>query len=59
MQCAPSAQGCGGGWTEVAYGYVHAAGGLETDSAYPYSSFYGVTGTCDVVPSSEVVTVNR
>jgi C1A family cysteine protease len=57
-QCAPIAQGCGGGWTEVAYGYVHAAGGIETDDAYPYTSYNGVTGTCHVEKSQEVVTVN-
>lgn len=57
VQCAPIAQGCSGGWTEVAYSYVHAAGGIEQDSAYPYSSFYGVTGTCAVVPSAEVIAV--
>ena len=57
-QCAPIAQGCGGGWTEVAYGYVKKAGGIETDAAYPYTSYLGVTGECHVEKSQEVVTVN-
>lgn len=57
-QCAPIAQGCGGGWTEVAFSYVHAAGGIEQESAYPYTSYYGVTGTCHSEKSQEVVTVD-
>jgi len=54
-QCAPIAQGCGGGWTEVAYGYVKSAGGLETEADYPYTSYYGQTGTCHLNKADEVI----
>ena len=57
VQCAPIAQGCGGGWTEVAYGYVHVAGGIEQESAYPYTSSDGITGQCKVDASQEVISV--
>jgi len=36
-------EGCSGGDTVTAYQYVMAAGGLETESAYPY---LGVDSTC-------------
>jgi len=54
-QCDNAAFGCGGGWTETAYGYVIKEGGLATESAYPYSSYLGVTGTCHSSSSNEVV----
>ena len=57
VQCDTKAFGCGGGWTESAYGYVKNAGGLEQDSDYPYSSYQGVTGTCKVNKADFKVTV--
>ena len=45
-QCDTTSSGCNGGWTEHAYNYVKKAGGIETDSAYPYTSYQGVTGQC-------------
>jgi len=45
-QCDKTSSGCNGGWTEHAYNYVKNAGGIETDSAYPYTSYQGVTGSC-------------
>jgi len=45
-QCDTTSSGCNGGWTEHAYNYVKKAGGIETDSAYPYTSYQGVTGSC-------------
>lgn len=56
-QCADFAYGCGGGWTEVAYGYVASAGGIEQDSDYPYTSYYGTTGTCKADTSDMVIGV--
>jgi C1A family cysteine protease len=38
--------GCEGGDTPGAYYYIYEAGGLVSDSTYPYSSYYDVTGTC-------------
>eukprot|EP00621_Florenciella_sp_RCC1693_P016160 CAMPEP_0182553138 /NCGR_PEP_ID=MMETSP1323-20130603/49330_1 /TAXON_ID=236787 /ORGANISM="Florenciella parvula, Strain RCC1693" /LENGTH=556 /DNA_ID=CAMNT_0024764851 /DNA_START=37 /DNA_END=1708 /DNA_ORIENTATION=+ len=55
-QCDSTSDGCGGGWTENAYSYVQKAGGLTTDSIYPYPkscSSLGVTGSCQSVSSSD------
>jgi len=57
-QCASAAYGCGGGWTEVAYGYVKSAGGISQDSDYPYTSYQGVTGTCHADSSDFVISVS-
>lgn len=57
--CDNAAYGCGGGWTEVAYGYVKTAGGLELESNYPYTSgTFGITGICKEDSSKFVVTVD-
>lgn len=56
-QCATTAYGCNGGWTEVAYAYVHSVAGLVTDSSYPYTSYQGVTGQCKVDLSQAVIGV--
>jgi len=45
-QCDTRSSGCNGGWTERAYDYVKSAGGIETNSDYPYTSYQGVTGSC-------------
>jgi len=57
-QCATKAQGCNGGWTEVAYDYVKNAGGIVTEATYPYTSYQGVTGTCRVDTSKAVIKVS-
>jgi len=54
-QCTTGAFGCGGGWTETAYGYVKNAGGLVTESEYPYTSYYGVTGKCNANTNNAIV----
>lgn len=56
-QCATGAYGCSGGWTESAYKYVHNAGGIVTDSVYPYTSYQGRTGTCSVDVNQAVIGV--
>jgi C1A family cysteine protease len=56
-QCTNGAFGCGGGWTESAYTYIKNAGGLEQDSDYPYTSYFGQTGTCHADSSLEVVSL--
>jgi C1A family cysteine protease len=61
-QCDATAFGCGGGWTEHAYSYVSRAGGIETESNYPYpdSMFYtGTTGSCSSNSKDFVVTVDN
>jgi len=57
VQCDTTSYGCSGGWTEHAYNYVKKAGGIETESAYPYSSYYGTTGTCKVDSTKFVIAV--
>lgn len=57
-QCDGTSYGCNGGWTESAYSYVKSAGGIAQDSAYPYTSYYGTTGTCKSDSSDFVVTVS-
>lgn len=57
VQCDGTSYGCNGGWTEHAYSYVERAGGLETESAYPYTSGTGITGQCKVDTSAYAVKV--
>jgi C1A family cysteine protease len=57
-QCDTTSSGCNGGWTERAYSYVTKAGGIETDSAYPYTSYQGVTGQCHSSASQYVIGVS-
>jgi C1A family cysteine protease len=56
--CDTKSQGCNGGWTERAYDYVKSAGGIETNSDYPYSSYQGTTGSCKAVSSKYVIKVS-
>jgi len=58
VQCDKTSYGCSGGWTERAYSYVQRTGGIEQNADYPYSSYYGVTGSCSVDTSSFAVTVS-
>ena len=60
-QCDSTSYGCQGGWTENAYSYVKSAGGIETESQYPYPSAaanYGITGSCSSSSSGFKVKVN-
>jgi C1A family cysteine protease len=49
--------GCDGGDTGYAYYYVYENGGLELNASYPYTSYWGTTGTCDSDSKDYVVTV--
>jgi len=57
-QCDKTSLGCNGGWTEHAYEYVNRAGGIETDSDYPYTSYQGTTGSCSSDASKFKIKVN-
>jgi C1A family cysteine protease len=57
-QCDKTSYGCSGGWTEHAYNYVNRAGGIETNSDYPYTSSAGVTGNCHSEADKFVIKVN-
>ena len=55
-QCTTTCYGCSGGWTERAFNYAEK-NAIVPDSAYPYTSYYGKTGTCNVDTSKGVVKV--
>jgi len=50
--------GCNGGNTETAYQYVKSAGGIETESDYPYTSGGGSTGSCKFESSRIAISIN-
>ena len=54
-QCTRGAFGCGGGWTETAYAYIKGVPGLVQDIDYPYTSYMGRTGTCNVDLTKAVI----
>jgi hypothetical protein len=49
VDCDTDSYGCNGGWTEHAFNYVISAGGLDTESSYPYTA---QDGTCNYQPSN-------
>jgi hypothetical protein len=59
VQCDTMDDGCDGGNTETAFEYVKMAGGIETEEAYPYTSYYDVTGTCTSNSADFLVTVDE
>lgn len=38
--------GCNGATAELAFDYVHGAGGIAEEWTYPFTSYYGDTGNC-------------
>lgn len=59
VQCDTMDDGCDGGNTETAFEYVKMAGGIETEDAYPYTSYYDVTGSCTSNSTDFLVTVDE
>jgi len=61
VSCDTTDLGCDGGNTETAYEYIYDAGGLELESDYPYTSFFDITGSCEINDStaSYAVTLDK
>jgi C1A family cysteine protease len=60
VQCDKTSNGCDGGMTDNVYNYVaNVSKGIETESAYPYTSYSGTTGSCHYESSKVVVTVDN
>ena len=51
VSCDKSDMGCNGGWLNKAWSFLEQKG-LPTDSAYPYNSGGGASGTCKSVSST-------
>jgi C1A family cysteine protease len=59
VSCDKTDNGCNGGLPSNAFEYVKSAGGLASESDYPYTSGKGVTGTCtSPLPASAGGTVS-
>lgn len=59
VSCDKTCDGCDGGSPTLAYSYIEKTGGLESESDYPYESYYGSTGTCDSDSKDYEVTVEK
>lgn len=59
VSCDTTDLGCNGGNTETAYDYVMKAGGLESSTSYPYTSYYGTTGSCYSDSTKNVITISK
>jgi len=57
VDCDTRSSGCNGGWPEYAYDYVKRTGGIETEASYPYTAYYGRSGTCQAASSKYVIKV--
>jgi len=56
-QCDTTSSGCNGGWPSNGISYVKKAGGIETNSDYPYTSYQGTTGKCSANSAKFVASV--
>jgi cysteine peptidase B len=58
VSCDTFDYGCDGGDTITAYEYVAIAGGIVSSTSYPYTSYWGETGRCNIVADDlKLVTV--
>jgi len=57
VSCDTAWYGCSGGWPSGAFDYIQQVGGQEQESAYPYTSYYGDTGSCSSNKADEVVSL--
>jgi len=58
VDCSEKNDGCGGGDQEVAFDYIINAGGLESESEYPYTSGDGSSGRCKFSKSKVKATMS-
>eukprot|EP01034_Spumella_vulgaris_P024000 gene24000-30287_t len=54
ISCDTDDYGCSGGNPLYAYSYVYSNGGVTSEAAYPYSSYYDVSGTCSKNEASTI-----
>jgi len=59
VDCDTVDQGCNGGDTPSAFAYVTGAGGIESESTYPYTAGGGDAGSCNFDKSSIVAKINN
>ena len=59
VSCDTNDYGCNGGNTETAYEYIKKTGGLETNAAYPYTSYFDSDGTCKSSSKKYKVTIEE
>merc|ERR1712080_568431 len=52
VDCDPSSNGCSGGWLDKAYDYISSAGGIVSQSDYPYTGVDGECNVPDVIPAA-------
>lgn len=48
MSCDTTDDGCDGGYMDYAFEWIVKNGGIDTEKDYPYTSTYGVDGTCNI-----------
>jgi hypothetical protein len=59
VSCDNYDYGCNGGNTESAYEYIKKTGGLESNAAYPYTSYFDSDGTCKSSNKKYKVTIEE
>ncbi|EPY25881.1 cathepsin L [Strigomonas culicis] len=47
--------GCSGSVEQLAFAYIHDAGGIAEEWSYPYTSYYGDSGVCKSVSPFEMI----
>jgi len=58
VDCDTTDAGCNGGDTPSAFEYVTDAGGLDTESSYPYTAGDGNSGNCQFSKTNVAATIN-
>jgi len=58
IECDFTSEACNGGNNAYAYDYVKSVGGIEKDSDYPYTSYYGTSFVCKASSAKFVVALS-